>query len=959
MFWTEAERRIQEAIKQQSVSLDLSGLELTEISNAIGQLVNLQSLDLQQNQLNTIPDVIGQLVNLQSLDLQQNQLNTIPDVIGQLVNLQSLDLHKNQLNTIPNVIGQLVNLQSLDLQQNQLNTIPNVIGQLVNLQSLDLHKNQLNTIPNAIGQLVNLQSLDLQLNQLNTIPDAIGQLANLQTLNLYGNQLTTTPDAVGQLKNLQKLDLGSNQLNTIPDAIGQLVNLQSLDLDENQLATIPDAIGQLANLQTLNLDRNQLATIPDAIGQLANLQELYLHGNSSLKIPVELLGPKYGEVHFGNAKPAKPQNIIEYLFRIQKKAQPLNEAKLILVGYGAVGKTSLVNRLVHQTFDAGETKTEGIQITDWPLFLNGNEDVNLNVWDFGGQEIMHSTHQFFLTERSLYLLVLNGRQGHEDADAEYWLELIQSFGGNSPVIVVLNKVKEHPFDVNRSGLKQKFPNIKDFIRTDCKTEHGLDELSQVIERETDRLENLRDSFPSSWFAIKQQLAGMKENYIPFEKYRNICGQNDEPDQDSQDKLAFYLHNLGIALNYKDDPRLRDTNILNPLWVTNGIYKILNAHNLADHKGELDLSCLTQLLDSQKYPRERHGFLMELMRKFELCFPFQDRQDRYLIPDLLDKQQPPEAEGFILEDCLNFRYEYPILPEGLLPRFIVRTNVLSSNPMRWHTGVILDFEGNRALVKADQQDRSVTISINGPQQGRRRLLAIIRSDFERIHSSFKSKPEEKVPIPNHPHLSLTYDDLLVMEKQGLTEVPMVINGKVIQININELLDGVDLGQPHQAAKDSEHSSGALKLFYSYSHTDETLRDQLSLRLKIFQRNGLIQSWYDRQIPAGAKWEEELDRNLEQADIILLLLSPDFIASDYCYEVELERALERAQSNKSIVISILLRPVNQKSPLLKHIFALQALPRDLKPVTQWKDSDNAWLNIEQELEQLILDRTGFRP
>ena len=95
---------------------------------------------------------------------------------------------------------------------------------------------------------------------------------------------------------------------------------------------------------------------------------------------------------------------LEYLFRIQEKAQPLNEAKLILVGYGAVGKTSLVNRLVHQTFDAGETKTEGIQITDWPLCLKGNEDVKLNVWDFGGQEIMHSTHQFFLTERSLYLL---------------------------------------------------------------------------------------------------------------------------------------------------------------------------------------------------------------------------------------------------------------------------------------------------------------------------------------------------------------------------------------------------------------------------------------------------------------------------------------------------------------------------------------------------------------------------
>ena len=172
---------------------------------------------------------------------------------------------------------------------------------------------------------------------------------------------------------------------------------------------------------------------------------------------------------------------------------------------------------------------------------------------------------------------------------------------------------------------------------------------------------------------------MEDNYISFEHYRSICNQDEgETNQDSQDSLAVHLHSLGIALNYKDDPRLRDTNILNPLWVKNGIYKILNAHDLADHKGELDLGCLTQLLDARNYPRERHGFLMELMRKFELCFPFQDNQNSYLIPDLLDKQQPQEAEDFILEDCLNFRYEYPILPEGLLPRLIVRTNVLSSN-----------------------------------------------------------------------------------------------------------------------------------------------------------------------------------------------------------------------------------------------------------------------------------------
>src|SRR6202008_4464686 len=115
--------------------------------------------------------------------------------------------------------------------------------------------------------------------------------------------------------------------------------------------------------------------------------------------------------------------------------------------------TSIVNRLLHGTFDDVK-KTEGIRITEWPLTVGEKKDqVRLNVWDFGGQEIMHATHQFFLTERSLYLVVLNGRQGHEDAEAEYWLQLVRSFGGDSPVLVVLNKIGQHPFDLNRAALQ--------------------------------------------------------------------------------------------------------------------------------------------------------------------------------------------------------------------------------------------------------------------------------------------------------------------------------------------------------------------------------------------------------------------------------------------------------------------------------------------------------------------------
>src|SRR5262249_13418940 len=163
-----------------------------------------------------------------------------------------------------------------------------------------------------------------------------------------------------------------------------------------------------------------------------------------------------------------------------------------------------------------------------------------------------------------------GREGGEDVDVEYWLKLIESFGGESPVVVVMNKIRSHPFDLNRRALLDKYQGrIRDFIRTDCEDGTGIGELREAIRREIDGLPHLRDRFPIGWFSVKDRLATMKENYLSFDEYRRICGSLGEQDPQAQDILAIALHCLGIALNYKDDARLSDTHVLNPHWVTNG------------------------------------------------------------------------------------------------------------------------------------------------------------------------------------------------------------------------------------------------------------------------------------------------------------------------------------------------------------------------------------------------------
>ena len=150
------------------------------------------------------------------------------------------------------------------------------------------------------------------------------------------------------------------------------------------------------------------------------------------------------------------------------------------------------------------------------------------------------------------------------------------------------------------------------------------------------------------------------------------------------------------------------------------------------------------------------------------------------------------------------------------------------------------------------------------------------------------------------------------------------------------------------------SGPVPLFYSYAHEDEELRDQLDKHLRLLERQGLITSWHDREVRAGDDWASEIDTHLENARIILLLISVDFLASEYCYGVEMRRALERHFAGEARVIPVILRPVDWQSDLLLN--GLQALPTDSKPVTDWllpPYYDAAFVDIAKGIRTVVED------
>ena len=625
---------------------------------------------------------------------------------------------------------------------------------------------------------LNLSNLGLR-----EFPEKIIELTHLKSLYLGGNNIQRLPADIVKLEKLERLSLSGNRFTLFPMVVLQFPKLIKLSLRGNGLRFLPDGIDKLVNLENLDLSKNVLTALPNQLAHLKKLKLLDLRDNP-LELPLEILDKHH-----------QAQEILAFLFPGSGiSMQPLNEVKLIFVGQGSVGKTSLVRRLVKGDFASNETKTEGISINHWQVPSKSDKEdelsqIQLNIWDFGGQEIMHATHQFFLTKRSLYILVLDSRLTQVENRVEYWLKIIQSFGDESPILIIGNKTDQHPLDIDRTGLQKKHPSVVGILETSAATGTGIEEFKNTITELVNQLSHIRDLMPENWFTVKNRLEelGREQNYIINDRYLDLCTENDIDDEISQRTLIGFLHDLGVILYFQDDPRLEALGILNPQWVANGVYKILNSHALFHNKGILERSMLNEILDFPEYPANKRLFIVDMMRKFELCYDI-EADNKFLIPDLLPNDEPE----LNFNSIPAFEYAYPILPSSVITRFIVRMNQKIDDGFVWRTGVLLKIGENRALVKADLEDRKITIAIDGLEHTRRDTLSAIRYQLDEIHESIKGlEPQKRVPVPNAPNAeALDYDYLLQLERDGFVELPIKDGNRLVKINVRQMLSGVE-------------------------------------------------------------------------------------------------------------------------------------------------------------------------
>jgi small GTP-binding protein len=562
-----------------------------------------------------------------------------------------------------------------------------------------------------------------------------------------------------------KLSLEGKGLTSLPPELFLLTKLIRLNLSLNDLVEIPPEISQLTNLTALYLGGNSIATLPQEIYQLPNLTRLELLGNPLTSPPIEIAEQGIEAIREYFAALHQSSGVSGRV-NLMEAEQPLNQVKLLLIGEGAAGKTSLVKQLFNEDFDTHEDTTHGISIRKWQVTENGDAPMRVNIWDFGGQEIMHATHQFFLSRRSLYVLVLDGRR---DERPEYWLRHIESFGGDSPVLIVLNKHDSNPsFDVNRPFLMRKYPAIKGFFRTSCAKGKGIAKFRKALLKELARVEMIGIRWPGSWFRVKERIEQLDKPYISSEEYVDLCAEAGIGEPQSREVLVDFLHDLGAAVHFRDFV-LKAMHVLDPVWVTEAVYKIINAQEVADDQGTLRLDSLGDILPYNKgeklsWPDATHVFILELMKKFELCWGI--GKQAVLIPQLLPIAEPEFT--FDYTNALGFVLHYQdFLPPSIMPRFLVKRHSQIKDRLCWRTGVVLeDKESNtEAVVKADHEARRIYLWTHGPR--RKEFLTFLWFSLRTINDSFERlRVSERIPMPDDSGVTADYQTLLDNVEDGI-------------------------------------------------------------------------------------------------------------------------------------------------------------------------------------------------
>lgn len=750
---------------------------------------NLHILDLRRNKLTKFPvEVLLCCPNLTSLDLTHNEM-THWNLDSHKVHakLTELTLNHNALSAIPSQIGQaLPRLEVLQMNSNNLENLNSSLG-LVHLRRLELNHNNLTEIPeDFLSACTKLDVFEAAFNKIEKLPteSAAQHLPRLARLklrnnNITGNDLLSLPKFILDLPTLKFIDLCSNKLTGLPsppswkstmlkevlvsrNQINKInleggkswSKLESLHLSNNGLTELPGDIGLLSSLTSLDVSHNPLSTLPDELGKCHKMWEFPLSGLNLDLDPALLKG--------------KVKDLIIYLHHRLKRATEYYRMKLMVIGYGGRGKTTLLKALMkkYKTPSTNQA-TVGVIVQDWKYERRrenkGTVTYTLSTWDFAGQEEFYSTHQCYMSNRALYLVVCNIKGGTSEIDRlKPWLCNIQARAPGCPVVVVMTHLDKVPEDkqlevvtsmtdrLNQIISKGGYPEVRHCVPVICTRENPqIEQLRETIKRVVDEYKVrgqyvMGQKVPASYVKLADLLAETKkmESFFPVIKHNQLLKMVQEAgldlDEDELHQAVRFLHECGVLLHYPDKAlNLRDLYFIDPGWLCRMMAQVVTVHQINPfikngilRKKDVNLLFTGKKLENFVFPKDLIPQYLRLLEKFEIALPYSEQE--LLVPCHLPERKPMLNMPVLSRNEKICRYyEMTYVPLGMWSRLITRLIVFSKSQVTevlvgsheptltyWNKGIYMFWSPETfCLVDSDgisenKEEIAITVPISG-------------------------------------------------------------------------------------------------------------------------------------------------------------------------------------------------------------------------------------------------------
>lgn len=1000
------QRISQVSFLHQVEELDLDNNELYNLEG-IEKMSQLKALNVAGNHLTRI-DELAALPELRELNLSKN-LSFDLKVLHRLHKLDTLNLaHSFYYSAdLSNLVG-IENLETLDLSDNQVEDL-HVLSMLSRLMKLVAMNNNLYSL-DPLVHLSKLQHLDLSNNRISDI-DPLSELKELRVLILKDNFVQNIT-SLKRAKALEELNLAGNRLFSI-QPLAQLRKLKVLNLDKNELVDIHGLSG-LKALNSLSLANNSISDIgplqlmgkidylnlrKNKISDISPLKELLKGKKDSFKVMYEeirRIGWRQNGIFLSDnpiVNPPKqylnagPKAILSYWDQQKKKAfiseekEAVSEAKLIIVGNSNAGKSTLSYLLRNRRLPSQDiSSTHGLEFAAWqPDWKIGDHQLIVNVIDFGGQEYYHDTHHLFFNNRAIYLVLWdpatnkNGKLdtpiGSRDSSAlirhfniEYWLTAIEIYSGSgfqakTPVLLVQTHADQHgAVFLNMKDIQKRHPQLAGAasVSMDAKSLRfsGVDMLELQIRQQLEAsAENFSQEYFKSWLRIRKHIEEREKGKFhilsikEFKKYFEAhSGSSAKYSIEDIQTLCITLDYWGAVLYKYAIDGLKDIVIINPQQFTNRVNSLLT-EDIREKNGVFTEQAARIVLNTDIGKTQSFINILKTFKIiFELPKALPTDQQLYISPMYLHEK--PAYIGLLLSNFVTYykiRYKGYFHKGILLDCFSRLGKELYFEKglyFYWQWGLVLK-RGDRIIsIEFDEanlnQVRISAIRHGSELLGQDAFLQDILAAFSEINEDYQHDVE------------ISYDGEAFISKAYLLEEMRHGFNKIIYQN-----QAFHVRDFYFLLKDEEISKPIKRVFVSYSSKDRPYLDQLSSHLELYRKAGVIDYWIDLMLSSREEWNPQIEDEMNRANVLIMLLSPDYFATSYILEKEIPIALSCLENpaNRKQVYWILLRPCSYeifsqiaKYPIypLKEKEAMSGAARQ-KAISEQPNQDREWVKL----------------